>query len=515
MAEQFQTADASLISGKRLARNVIWNGAGELAPLAAAFIAMPILIHTIGTEQFGVLALAWTVFGYFNLFDFGTSFALTKLVSDRLARHADREIPVLIGTALTLMVVLGLIGAVLLASGANIMVARLFRVAPEIQRQVVDGFYILAFSLPICLTMRVLSSVLAAHQRFGVINLVQSPSAAFSSLGPLLVLPYSHSIVALIGVLAAGYLVTWIVYLAMCARTAPRMIAQMRFSRAVVPDLVGFGKWAAGYGVAGTLMMSFDRFVLAALSSMTALSYYVVPGRIMNKLRIVPWSVARVLFPAMSYGLVEDRAKSRIIFERSAKALLLVMFPVVLLLIAFANELLSLWVGAGFAAHSSVLLQWLAVAALLHAVGSAPDELLWAAGRPDVTLKLRSVELPIYLALMIGAVYWRGAEGAAIASAVRCGVEAAAEWVMARVLLPDIARGGRRLAYFTVVAALGLVVAAVPVVLATKIAIVTLELLVLSTAGWRGLLDHEERLIAKRSFWTLTGYVAVDRGAAA
>ncbi|MHB8381200.1 MAG: flippase, partial [Candidatus Binataceae bacterium] len=69
--------DSSLTSGRRLIRNVIWNGVGEVGPLAAAFIAMPILIHSIGTERFGILALAWTVFSYFGLFDLGIGSALT------------------------------------------------------------------------------------------------------------------------------------------------------------------------------------------------------------------------------------------------------------------------------------------------------------------------------------------------------------------------------------------------------------------------------------------------------
>jgi O-antigen/teichoic acid export membrane protein len=301
----------------------------------------------------------------------------------------------------------------------------------------------------------------------------------------------------------------------MCSRTIPRLGKRMRFSAAIVPELIGFGKWAAGYRVAGTLMSSFDRFVLAVMTSMTALSYYVVPSRILNKLRIFPGSVARVLFPAMSYSLADEREKSRLIFERSAKVLLLFMFPVTLILVSFAYELLSLWVGAGFAAHSSVLLQWLAVAAFLYALGCPPDELLWAAHRPDLTVKLRTVELPLYLALMFAMVYWRGAEGAAIACAVRCGAEAAAGWIIARIVLPDVARGGRRLGYFAIAAGLGLAVAAVPSALPIRIAIVATELLILSAVGWRSILDREERSIVIRSFRRLSGVVAVDRGEAA
>jgi O-antigen/teichoic acid export membrane protein len=515
MKEESAGSGISLTSGRRLLRNVVWNGAGEIGPLIAAFVAMPILIHELGTELFGVLALAWTVFGYFTLFDFGTSAALTKLLSDRLARRAESEIPALIGTALGLVMVFGLISAGLLEIFAHLMATHLFRVAPGMQAEVARTFYLMALALPICLALNACVSILAAYQRFDLINLVQSPNAIFSSLGPLAVLPFSHSIVLIVGTLVGGSVVASIVCFALCIRVVPRLIERMRLSAPMARELIEFGKWAAGYRVTGTLMLSFDRFVLASVTSMSALSYYVVPGRILNKLRLVPWSVARVVFPAMSYSLGEDRAKSRVIFERSAKALLLVMFPAALILVAFAYELLSLWVGAAFAAQSSVLLQWLAVAAFLYALGSAPDELLWAAHRPDLTLKLRSVELPLYLALMFAMVYWRGAEGAAIACAVRCGAESATEWIIARIILPDVARGGRRLGYFAVAAGLGLALAAMPAALPIRIAIVAAELLGLLAAGWWMLLDREERGIVMRSVRGSTETACIDRGEAA
>src|SRR3954470_23444312 len=101
----------SAISSASLSRNVLWNFAGQVAPLFAAVFSIPLLIKGMGVDRFGLLTLAWMVLGYFSLFDFGLGRALTKLVSERLGEGRAAEIPELVWTAMVLMAFLGVAGA--------------------------------------------------------------------------------------------------------------------------------------------------------------------------------------------------------------------------------------------------------------------------------------------------------------------------------------------------------------------------------------------------------------------
>lgn len=76
----------TLLSGRLLARNTIWNLAGTAAPLLVAVIAVPHLIEGMGKERFGLLAIIWMGIGYFSLFDMGLGQALTMLVAEHLGR---------------------------------------------------------------------------------------------------------------------------------------------------------------------------------------------------------------------------------------------------------------------------------------------------------------------------------------------------------------------------------------------------------------------------------------------
>jgi len=74
-----------MTAGRFLARNVIWNLIGNGAPMFVAVFSIPILIHGLGKDRFGVLALAWALIGYASLFDLGLGRALTQLVARKWA----------------------------------------------------------------------------------------------------------------------------------------------------------------------------------------------------------------------------------------------------------------------------------------------------------------------------------------------------------------------------------------------------------------------------------------------
>src|SRR5467141_3637862 len=105
-------ANGRLTGGRLVARNTIWNLIGNGSPLIVAVFSIPILIHGLGKDRFGVLTLAWALIGYASLFDIGLGRALTQLVAKKLGSGENHEIPALAWTSLLLMLALGAVGSV-------------------------------------------------------------------------------------------------------------------------------------------------------------------------------------------------------------------------------------------------------------------------------------------------------------------------------------------------------------------------------------------------------------------
>jgi O-antigen/teichoic acid export membrane protein len=492
MQDRESHTDASLVSGRRLVRNVIWNGLGEAGPLVAALIAMPILVHQLGAERFGVIALAWTVFAYFSLFDGGLGTALTKLISDRLATNRKDEVRDLFWTCLAVMAALGAVGSLTFVAACPLLV-HVLRVPAALRHETLIAFYVLAAGLPIGMIVTPLSGALAAYQRFDLINAVRSPNTIWSSLAPLMVLPFSHSIVPIVSVLLLGHAVTALVYFAFCMRAIGGPWRRIRLRRALVPALMGFGGWVTISNVALLVMHTIDRFALSAMVSIAAVAFYVVPYRVLHKLRGVHGLIRSVLYPALAFRFAEERARATALFDRGAKAVLVVVFPIALLMVAFGGDALTLWMGADFARHSASILRILAVAALLDSVAQLTTLMYGAAHRPDLVAKLRAVELPIYLGLMALLIQLRGAEGAALAAASLAGFDALALLLLARSLLPGFEVVANSTMRMLAGATACLLLAMVPSGIAGRIATVTIMFAVLAPLMWIVLMTEEDR----------------------
>jgi O-antigen/teichoic acid export membrane protein len=485
---------ASLTSGRLLVRNVIWNGIGEAGPLVAAVVAMPILVHHLGTERFGVLALAWTVFGYFTLFDLQISRALTKFISDLLGAQRDAEVPVMFWTGFALIGALGAVGGLLFASICPLLVRNVLRIPPALQQQTIEAFYLMAIGLPFAVSSGALNSVLEAYQHFDLSNLVRSPNAIISSLGPLVVLPFSHSIAAIVAVLLVNLIATWVAYFLFSVRAAPRLLKNVRFEFRLVRGLVGFGGWETATNLFGGLTHTVDRFLIAAMVSIGAVSFYVVPARILAKLHVVHGFVCSVLYPAFAHSLVENPERTRTLFQRGTKFIVLLVFPIVLTAVVFARELLTVWMGASFASRATVVLQLLALSVVVDAIGGIAGTLVSASHRPDINAKIHAVLLPIYLGFAILMIQWYGVEGAATACLARACVDSLAHWVSARMVLPS--QSGRlslRLACFLAAAFACMTIAVLPLDLEAKALMVAAAIASLYAGAWLQLLNQSDR----------------------
>src|SRR6516225_278962 len=116
MEENVSSTHLHLTSGKLLARNTVLNLIGNAAPMLVAVFSIPILIHWLGKDRFGILGLAWVLIGYANFFDLGLGRALTQLTAAKLGEGKEQEVPTLVWTSLLLMVGMGAVGTAIIAA---------------------------------------------------------------------------------------------------------------------------------------------------------------------------------------------------------------------------------------------------------------------------------------------------------------------------------------------------------------------------------------------------------------
>jgi O-antigen/teichoic acid export membrane protein len=499
---KLQTINASddLTGGRLLARNSIFNLLGEIVPFAAAVVAIPFLIKALGTDRFGVLSLVWIAIGYFSFFDLGLGRALTKFVSENLGSGQVEVIPEIVWTSLFLLLALGMAGTFAVSLLARWMVYSALNIPVSLQPETLRSFYILALSLPFVVITAGLRGVLQAQQRFGLLNVVRVPMGLAAYLGPLLVLPFSHSLLPVVEVLATNRLIFAGIHLLLCFHVIPALKHRVILNFSIVPGLLRFGGWITVSNIVSPAMLYLDRFIVSALLSTAAVAYYATPYSAVTALLLIPTGIVAVLFPAFATSFVQDPGRAGRLCAQGVKVVLLAMFPITLLIVAFARPGLTLWLGAEFSQHGFRVLQVLAIGILVNSLAFMPFALIQGAGRPDLTAKLHLFELPIYLPAVWGMTRRFGIEGTAIAWTARVTVDALLLFIIARWLLPQ---GTFRLKHLEVPIALALSVLAfsmIPKGVVSTAATLVFIMVLFLYAAWFMILDSQERVLVQTLF---------------
>jgi O-antigen/teichoic acid export membrane protein len=492
-----------LTRGSRLARNSVLNLLGYCTPLVVAIFAIPLLIRGLGTDRFGVLALAWVLIGYLSLFDLGLSRALTKLVAEKLGVGQEQEIPALVWTALFVMFFLGLGVTVVVSLLLPWLVRDILNIPQELYTETLTAFYLLAIFVPIVIISVGFRGILDAHQRFDLTNAVRIPLGIYSFIAPLLVLPFSRSLFPVVGILVAGRLIACLVQLLLCFHVVPSLRKDIVLRRTMVGPLIRFGSWMTVTNIVSPLMVYLDRFFIGALISVAAVAYYATPHEVVTKLLLISGSVMGVLFPAFSTSFAQDHSRTKLLFGRGVKCIFLILFPITLLIVTMAHDGLRFWLGDEFAQNSTKVLQWIAVGVFIHSLGQVPYALIQGVGRPDLTAKLHLIELPFYLICLWWIIGINGIVGAAIAWVLRIAVDTLFMFVMAQRLL-QIREGmmWRKLLLMGFVL-LTFVLATVLTGLAVKVLFLLLMLLTYVPTIWFLILAQEERALIVNRFKTI------------
>src|SRR6266581_5352176 len=376
-AKMVQTADdhngnnrhnGHLTRGRLLARNTVWNLLGSGAPMAVAVFCIPILVRGLGTDRFGVLTLAWALIGYASLFDLGLGRALTQLVAQKLGAGEEQDIPSLAWTSLLLMTLLGSVGTVSILLISPWLAGRGLNIPAELQSEMLQAFRLLGLSLPFVITTAGLRGLLEAHQRFGLINALRVPLGVFTFAGPMLVLPFSKSLVPVVAALVVGRIVIWAVHLLFCLRVMPPLRYSITLQHTAVGPLLRLGGWITIANIVNPILVSMDRFFIGAALPVAMVGYYTAPFEVVTKFLLFPSALMGLMFPAFSASFAHNGEPTAVLFGRSVKSLFLVLFPVMLCTVALAQNGLKLWLGPEFALQSFRVLKWLAVGVFINSL---------------------------------------------------------------------------------------------------------------------------------------------------
>ncbi len=416
-------------------RNTLINVAGAALPAVLSLVIVPAFLAAVGQVRYGVLAIVWTLLGYFSILDLGFG----QATSNRVATLKDapkEQVRRVFWTALALNAAIGLLGSGILLVVGNLLLGSVFRIPQAIRPEALGSVPWLALGVPIVTTATVLSGTLEGEERFGTLNLLGVAGTLAMQVAPLLWAwghgPALSGLVAVtIVARALGNLATLLACFGVVGLGAPSL------DPGQIGGLFRFGGWVSISAVMNAVLQSADRFVIGIVNGMVAVTNYTIPFNLVNRLIVLPASLGRTLFPR--FAKISSESADALLAE-AATSVAVVMTPVAVAGLLVVREFLSLWVGPAQAAASTPVADLIFLGLWMNGLAHVPSFFHLGRGRPDIPAKFHLIEaIPFVLALVLGTRFW-GITGAALAWILRVSVDAVLLYQAARLPLYRQAR---------------------------------------------------------------------------
>lgn len=415
-------------------RNTLINLSGALAPMVVMLVTVPLYLRVLGEERYGVLALVWLVLGYFSFLELG----LGKATANQIAKAHDSppsERSEIFWTALAVNASMGMLGAGVLWLVGDYLLTGVLDLSEGFRLEVKQALPWLIGTLPLALVMSVLNGALEGRNRFLAANVLQVVGNVAFQVVPLVVAHLHGPSLAIVVPAAIVTRVAMNVPVLLVCQVALPLKEVPRVSLQRARSLFTFGGWVAVSGIASPLLETIDRFLIGMLVGAKAVAHYTIAYQLATKLRVLPGSLARALFPSFS---ADDETTSRDLAMRSLSVLVGIMTPVTVAAVLLVQPFLDRWVGENLAQYAAPIAQVILVGVWVNSLAYVPLVLLQGGGRPELVATFHMLELAPFIAVVYLAAGEWGAIGAAVAWTVRVHVDAFFLFFVARISAASI-----------------------------------------------------------------------------
>lgn len=405
-----------------LRSNTIWSFCGSVLPMLLGVITIPYLMKHVSVEVFGILTLVWALIGYLSMFDFGIGRALTQQVSSSLSQKATDQLPGVVKTGLLLMLATGLLGGCLLALGAHELSYKWLNVSKGTEWDTNKSLLIAAIGIPFTTVTSGLKGVLEGFEDFKSSSILRIILGVTNFGFPALsVLLFNNSLEYMVLSLVASRFLILIAHLiAIQPHISLKDIFTAPFARkSEAKTLVSFGAWMTLSNLISPLMVTADRFVISFVLGAGVVAFYTVPLDFIVRLLVIPAALTGALFPRFAFLYKTDINQIKALYNKSIKAVLLVMLFVSGTICLGSYFGLSLWLGSDFANKSYLIASILSIGLLFNSLGQIPLAALHANGKVRTTSIIHLCESCVYLPLLFIALKFYGLIGAAVVWVLR------------------------------------------------------------------------------------------------
>jgi O-antigen/teichoic acid export membrane protein len=396
-----------------LLRNAGFNFLGAALPAILAIVTIPYVVTTLGVGTYGLLVLVTSIVGYFALLDINVTAGSTKYVAQYHAAGDTRRMNETLCFGILIYGAIGIVGMICLWIAAPYLVAQVFKIAVDRQPEALLALQIAAGGFAIGQVQAYLQSLPGALMRFDISAQLE---AGFGSAVPL----------ATVALLYAGYGLVELVWLRVGAsllqglliwQLLRNLLPQFRWARPGKETrrlLLSFSAYSFLSRLAALTYANADKLIISARIGVAALTYYVVPTTLVNRVMSLIFRFSGVMFPHASSLAAQNRlTELKSDYLAASRYMLFINGAIALALATLASPILTLWLSPSFAQTGTAVMVMIAMAQWVDSLTNLPSLVNDGLGHPKVSGLFALGRAVFGLGLIAIGVSQFGIEGAA------------------------------------------------------------------------------------------------------
>lgn len=329
--------------------SVLANWLGTFTSYIIAFIATPIVVHSLGNEQYGIWSLAISLTGYYGIIDFGIRSTLVKFFSQFAANGESENCNTLINTTsiiyILIAILVELLTIFLAYSSSNI-----FKVPSDLENVLFTVIMIVGGNLALGFIFKSFSGVIVALRRFDIQNAVVIFTSIFRTLCIIIFLKLNYGLITMALIVLFFDIVAGALFIFSAYKLFPQLtISTNNFSTKLIKRLYTF----TGY----TFLIHFARIVnersglvlIGIFLGVETVVYYAIAESLVTYARKVPKGIVTTILPFSSHldakGDTQKLNRMLYIFPKYMITFSLFVFFIFL---EFGKEGIMFWMGSGY-----------------------------------------------------------------------------------------------------------------------------------------------------------------------
>ncbi|HEY8583115.1 MAG TPA: oligosaccharide flippase family protein, partial [Capillimicrobium sp.] len=387
-----------------MVRNTLVYALGNGAGILVTLFLTPLLITELGATTYGVWVLATSLsfgLGYLSLADLGIEDAAVRFIAQARAAGAPERVRAFVSSAVVVLsaVALALTPLLVLASG---WLVDLFAIPAVEESDALLAFRLVALQLVFDLPARAFSALLQGAQDYGRWQAVEFARAVLTAVA------LAGAVLAgtgIVGMAVASLVVSVVLFAATAvvalvavpsARPSPRAV-----DRATLRQMAGFSGQLTVFRLTGVVYRQTDRTIIGIALAASAVTTYEIANRVQTAAALLGTITTAAIAPAAAFHSA-SRERLRELLVRGTRLSVAASLPAVIAAGAFAEPLVTTWIGDDYADAAGPTRLFLVVVLLSAFVGLGQSVLVGmgrVTGMLWIGLVWVAINLPVSIVL--------------------------------------------------------------------------------------------------------------------